>query len=256
MPTVFERLRDALAPDYELERELGGGGMGVVFVAREVALDRRVAIKGIRPELAAARATERFLREAKLLARLQHPNVMPVHHAGEAGGFAYYVMDYCEGETLEQRFARGRLTGEEVVRLGREMLSGLEAVHRAGLIHRDGKPPNVFLVSGRAVLGDFGLAVTAEVGSTAPTEPGGFVGTPGYTPPEQGLGGAVTPRTELYAVGTVLYEALTGRRWVVPEPGGPADWSGIPRPLRHVCDAPRRGPPNGGGPMPPAFAAR
>lgn len=234
MSTVFERLRDALAPEYELERELGGGGMGVVFLARDTALDRRVAIKTIRPELATARATERFVREARLLAQLKHPNIMPVHRAGEAGGFAYYVMDYCEGETLEDRFARGPLAPEEAVRIGRELLDGLDAVHRAGLIHRDVKPSNVFIVDRRAVLGDFGLALAAEVGTTAPTEPQGFVGTPGYTPPEQGLGGAVTPRTDLYAVGMVLYEALTGRRWVVPEPGGPADWSGVPRPLRYV----------------------
>jgi hypothetical protein len=238
MAAVLERLRVALAPDYELERELGGGGMGVVFLARDPALDRRVAIKVIRPELATARATERFLREAKLLAQLKHPNIMPVHRAGEAGGFAYYVMDYCEGETLEDRFARGPLSRGEAVRIGRDLLDGLDAVHRAGLIHRDVKPSNVFLVDRRAVLGDFGLALTAEVGTTAPTEPGGFVGTPGYTPPEQGLGGAVTPRTDLYAVGMVLYEALKGRRWVVPEPGGPADWSGIPRALRYVL---RRG---------------
>jgi len=234
MASLLERLQDALAPEYELERELGGGGMGVVFLARDAALDRRVAVKVIRPELATARATERFLREAKLLAQLKHPNIMPVHRAGEAAGFAYYVMDYCEGETLENRFARGPLSHEEAVRVGREMMDGLDAVHRAGLIHRDIKPSNVFLVDRRAVLGDFGLALAADVGTTAPTEPQGFVGTPGYTPPEQGLGGAVTPRTDLYAVGMVLYEALTGRRWVVPEPGGPADWSGIPRPLRHA----------------------
>src|SRR3990170_7429616 len=120
MSTVFERLRDALAPEYELERELGSGGMGIVSLAREVGLARRVAIKTIRPELATARATERFLREARLLAQLKHPNIMPVHRAGEAGGFAYYVMDYCEGETLEDHFGRGRLAREEAVRLGRE----------------------------------------------------------------------------------------------------------------------------------------
>src|SRR3989338_2420166 len=142
MSSLFERLRDALAPEYELERELGAGGMGVVFLARDSALDRRVAIKIIRPELATARATERFLREARLLAQLKHPNIMPVHRAGEAGGVAYYVMaysqreplllarltppnimpvprpggagvspyyamDYCEGETLQERLERG-----------------------------------------------------------------------------------------------------------------------------------------------------
>src|SRR3970040_1817577 len=204
MAAVLERLRVALAPDYELERELGGGGMGVGFLGRDPALDRRVAIKVIRPELATARATERFLREAKLLAQLKHPNIMPVHRAGEAGGFAYYVMDYCEGETLEDHFGRGRLAREEAVRIGRELLNGLDAVHRAGLIHRDVKPSNVLLVDRRAVLGDFGRARTADVGTRAPTQPGGCVGTPGYTPREQGLGGAVTPRAALYALGMLL----------------------------------------------------
>src|SRR3989304_5935384 len=149
MAAVLERLRVALAPDYELERELGGGGMGVVFLARDPALDRRVPIKVIRPELATARATERFLREAKLLAQLKHPNIMPVHRAGEAGGFAYYVMDYCEGETLQARLERGPLRSPEAVRLGCQLLEGLEAVHRAGLVHRDIKPANGFQI-GRA----------------------------------------------------------------------------------------------------------
>lgn len=232
MASVFERLRDALAPDYQLERELGGGGMGVVFLAREVALDRRVAIKIIRPELATARATERFLREARMLARLKHPSIMPVHRAGEAGGFAYYVMDYCEGETLQQRLEGGSVTSDQAVRLGRQLLEGLEAVHRAGLVHRDIKPANVFLLGDRAVLGDFGLAVPEAVGTSTPTEPAGFVGTPGYTPPEQAAGGRVTARTDLYAMGVVLYEAITARRWYAPAPEDAPDWSRIPPALR------------------------
>src|SRR3989304_3380344 len=132
MSSLFERLRDALAPEYELERELGAGGMGVVFLARDSALDRRVAIKIIRPELATARATERFLREARLLAQLKHPNIMPVHRAGEAGSFPYYVMDYCEEETLQARLERGPLSPPEAVRLGCQLLEGLEALPRAG----------------------------------------------------------------------------------------------------------------------------
>lgn len=234
MASVLERLRDALVPDYELERELGGGGMGVVFLARDTALDRRVAIKIVRPELATARATERFLREAKLLAQLKHPNIMPVHRAGEAGGFAYYVMDFCEDETLHARLERGPLGPPEAVRLGRQLLEGLEAVHRAGLVHRDIKPANVFLLGDRAVLGDFGLAIPETVGTSTPTEPAGFVGTPGYTPPEQAAGGVVTARTDLYAVGVVLYEALSGKRWYAPAPEGAPDWSGVPAALRPV----------------------
>src|SRR5574341_655146 len=232
MPSVLERLRDALAGEYQLEKELGAGGMGVVFLARDTALDCHVAIKIIRPELATARATERFLREAQLLAHLKHPNIMPVHRAGEAGGFAYYVMDYCEGETLQARLDRGPLSLGEVVRLGRQLLEGLEVVHQAGLVHRDIKPANVFLLGDRAVLGDFGLAVPERVGASAPTEPAGFVGTPGYTPPEQAAGEDVTARTDLYAVGVVLYEAATCKRWYAPAPEGAPDWSLVPVAVR------------------------
>ncbi len=234
MTSILERLRDALAPDYQIESEIGGGGMGVVFLAREAALDRRVAIKIIRPELATARAAERFLREARILARLKHPSIMPVHRAGEAGGFAYYVMDYCEGETLQQRLERGPVKLEEAVRLGRQLLEGLQAVHQAGLVHRDIKPANVFLVGDRAVLGDFGLAVPEALGTSTPTEPARFVGTPGYTPPEQAAGGTVTARTDLYALGVVLYEALTCRRWYAPAPEDAPDWSRVPPALRPV----------------------
>src|SRR3990170_597155 len=131
MSSVFERLRDARAPEYELERELGGGGMGVVFLARDSALDRRVAIKIIRPELATARATERFLREARLLAQLKHPSIMPVHRAGEVGGFPYYVMDYCEEETLQERLERGPLSPPEAVELPRKPLPKAAAPPRA-----------------------------------------------------------------------------------------------------------------------------
>ena len=131
MSSLFERLRDALAPEYELERELGAGGMGVVFLARDTALDRRVAIKIIRPELATARATERFLREARLLAQLKHPSIMPVHRAGEVDGFPYYVMDYCEEETLQERLERGPLSPPEAVELPRKPLPKAAAPPRA-----------------------------------------------------------------------------------------------------------------------------
>ncbi len=234
MSSVFERLREALAPDYELLRELGRGGMGVVFLARDVSLDRLVAVKVIRPEIATARAVERFVREARTLARLKHPNIVPVHRAGEVAGFAYYVMDHLGGETLDERLRRGPLPFAEVLRLGRDLLDGLQAVHESGLIHRDIKPANVFLIGNRAVLSDFGLALPVETDAAAPTEPPGFVGTPGYVAPEHGLSGTVTPLTDLYAAGMVLYEAATGRHWEVPAPHAAGDWSGVPRSLRHV----------------------
>jgi serine/threonine protein kinase len=157
---------------------------------------------------------------------------VPVHRAGEAGGLAYYAMDYCEGESLAERLERGPLKVADAVRLACELLEGLEVVHKAGLVHRDIKPANVFFEADRAVLGDFGLAVPEAVRASTPTEPAGFVGTPGYTPPEQAAGGAVTVRTDLYAVGVVLYEAITGRRWYAPAPEGAPDWSGIPTGFR------------------------
>ncbi len=234
MASVQDRLSEALAPDYQIEREIGGGGMGLVFLARDVALDRRVAIKIIRPELATARATERFLREARTLAHLKHPNIMPVHRAGEAGGFAYFVMDYCEDGTLWERLERGPLDLRETIRLGQQLLDGLEVVHRAGLVHRDIKPANVFFLGGRAVLGDFGLAIPEMVGGSTPTEPAGVVGTPGYRPPELSAGGTATARTDIYAVGVVLYEAMSGQRWYAPAPEGEHDWSRVPLKLRPV----------------------
>ena len=234
MASLFERLRDALAPDYELQRELGRGGMGLVFLARDVSLDRPVAIKVIRPELATARAVERFVREGRILARVRHPNIVPVHRAGEVAGFASYVMDHLGGEALEERLRRGPLNLGHVLRLGRDLLDGLQAVHDAGLVHRDIKPANVFLIGNRAVLSDFGLALPVEADGSAPTEPPGFVGTPGYVAPEHGLSGTVTPLTDLYVVGMVLYEAVTGRHWEVPAPNATGNWTGVPRALRQV----------------------
>lgn len=230
MTALLQRLRAALAGDYAIERELASGGMGVVFLGRDIALARPVAIKIIRPDLATAAGAERFLREARVLARVSHPNVVPVHHAGEAGGLFYYVMDYVEGETLADRLHHGPLPPERAVRLGDDLLAALEAVHAHDIVHRDVKPSNVFLLPDRAVLGDFGIAKSG--GETGPlTQPGKMVGTPGYMAPEQVTGGAVGPATDACAVGMVLYEALTGRQWAFDEPTARADWSGVPRRL-------------------------
>ncbi len=248
MSALEERLRDALAPQYQVARELASGGMGLVFLGRDVALDRRVAIKIIRPELATARAAERFLREAQILANLSHPNIVPVHHVGETGGFFYYVMDYLEGETLADRLRRGPLSGREALKLGRDLLDALEAAHRHRVVHRDIKPANIFLIDSRAVLADFGIAkpsASRDRVSTGEqelsvarrpslTEPGAVVGTPPYMPPEQATGGEVTERTDLYAVGMVLYEAYTGRHWPVFDPLERADWSGAPARVARV----------------------
>jgi serine/threonine protein kinase/tetratricopeptide (TPR) repeat protein len=229
MTTVLERLREALKPEFEVERELASGGMGLVYLARDLKLNRLVAIKTIRPELATAHAAERFLLEARTLARLQHPNVISVHLAGEADGLPYYVMDFFDGETLADRLGRGPLPLAEVRDLGEHLLSALEAVHTLDVIHRDIKPANIFLQDGRTILADFGIAKAPTPSSL--TAEGVTVGTPDYMAPEQALGQEVTPRTDLYSVGLVLYEAVTGVRWHAERLGDEPDWGAVPTKL-------------------------
>jgi hypothetical protein len=234
---LFERLSRAIAPEYEMIRELGGGGMGFVYLALDRALDRVVAIKAIRPELATAAAVNRFLREARVLARIQHPNIVPVHRAGTADGLPYYVMEYVQGETLADRLRRGPLSEREAITIGRALLEALAAAHAAGVVHRDVKPANVFLAEGRVLLGDFGVA---RVDTTDPdgTSTSGNVGTPTYMAPEQAAGGGATERSDLYAAGMVVYEMLTGRRWIPVADPVLAEWSAVPRrhraPLRRA----------------------
>jgi len=214
MPSLLERLRDALAPRYEVEAEVATGGMAIVFRAHDTSLDRVVAIKVLRPDLATATAEERFRREARTLASFSHPNMVAIHDVGEADGLSYYVMDFVEGETLATRLSRGPLDGREAFRLGRDLLEAVARMHEAGVVHRDIKPSNVFLVDGRALLADFGVAhleVSGEDSLTGEDAPS--PGTPAYMAPEQKTGEPVSPATDLYAVGLVLYEALPGRRW-------------------------------------------
>jgi serine/threonine protein kinase len=234
MTTILDRLREVLAPEYHVEEELAKGGMGIVFRAREVLLDRPVAIKIIRPELASARAADKFLREARILANLRHPNVVPVHRAGEVEGFFYYVMEFIEGETLADRLEKGPLPRAEALKLGRDLLAALEAVHSVGVVHRDIKPSNILLIGDRAVLTDFGIAKPSVDPSTAPPRPGRVVGTVGYMPPEQAFGWNVTPRTDLFAAAAVVYEAYTGRRWGDQMPDRRPNWGGIPRTITPV----------------------
>ena len=157
---LFDRLQDAVTPDYRLERELGSGGMGRVFLATDLTLNCPVALKLLRPELATAHAADAFTREAQLMARINHPNVVAIHHAYSKAGLHYYIMEFIDGPTLEQRLERGPLARNDVVRLGRDLLDGLESVHRAGIVHRDIKPSNVFVMGDplRAKLSDFGIA--------------------------------------------------------------------------------------------------
>jgi serine/threonine protein kinase len=234
MSSLLERLQDAVAPAFTVEHEIGRGGMGIVFLGHDVALDRAVAIKVLQPELATHHAAARFLREARLLAKLSHPNVVPIHQVGEQSGLFYYIMDYVAGETAAARLERGVMTPAEVVALGADLLSGLDAAHRHGIVHRDVKPSNIFLLPDRAILADFGIAQPTSGPDTTLTGPGEIVGTLRYMSPEQRVGSErVDHRADLYATGVVLYEALTGR---VPRLPGyeSVDWSGVPMERRRV----------------------
>ena len=234
MPPLIERLRSALAAEYEVAGELASGGMGIVYRARDIALDRPVAIKLLRPESATAAVAERFLREARILASVRHPCIVPIHRAGEADGLPYYVMDLLEGETLAARIRRGALPPGEVAQVGDDLLSALEVVHARGVVHRDIKPSNVFCEAGRAVLSDFGVATSASAEAEPLTGSGALVGTPAYMAPEQLAGGEVTEKTDVYAVGLVLYEALTARRFVPGSAREGAAWHGVPRAVAPV----------------------
>ncbi|MGD8277587.1 MAG: serine/threonine-protein kinase [Gemmatimonadota bacterium] len=216
-----------------MTRTLGGGGMGFVYLARDRSLDRVVAIKAIRPELATEAAVSRFLREARVLGRIRHPNIIPVHRAGMADGLPYYVMEYVEGETLAERIARRRMSEREAITTGRALLDALGAAHAAGVIHRDVKPANVFLTGSRVLLGDFGVA---RVDTTDPdaTSTSGHIGTPAYMAPEQSAGGIVTEQSDVYAAAMVIYEMLTGRRWTPVADPRAADWAGVPHRYRHA----------------------
>jgi serine/threonine-protein kinase len=214
----FAALQAALGSQYRLERELGRGGMGVVFRATDTALDRPVAIKVVHPELAAhSSIARRFLAEARTIARLRHPNVVAVHAAGTADGLLYYVMDEIAGESLRQRLARdGRLDPAEAGRITADLAQALDAAARAGVVHRDVKPENVLIESGsgRAMLADFGIArAVAGGGGTgaSSTGQGVAVGTPNYMSPEQAAGEEIDGRSDLYALGVVAYEMLAGR---------------------------------------------
>jgi tRNA A-37 threonylcarbamoyl transferase component Bud32 len=233
MATLFQRVQQALIPDYELERELGAGGMGVVFVAWEPALKRRVAVKVLRPELATATAAERFRREAEALARAAHPNVVTIHKASERGGISFLVMELFDS-TLAARLAGGPLPERDALRLGRRLLEGLGQVHHLGIVHRDIKPGNVFFRGDDPVLGDFGIAKQRASGDETLTGTDPQPGTPAYMAPEQLAGRDITPAADLYAAGALLYETLTARRWPGVGEVRRADWSGIRTPVIRV----------------------
>ena len=190
-PELPALLQDALAERYTLERELGRGGMATVYLAQDLKHDRPVALKVLHPELAASLGPERFLREIKLAARLQHPHIMTVLDSGESAGQLWFTMPYIEGESLRDRLTRERqLPIGDAVRLTREAALALDFAHRQGVVHRDIKPENILLVDGQALVADFGIARAIERGGGPQlTETGVSIGTPAYMSPEQSVGG-------------------------------------------------------------------
>ena len=213
MTDVLGRLTAALADRYRIERELGAGGMATVYLAHDLKHDRHVALKVLRPELAAMLGAERFVVEIKTTAALQHPHILPLFDSGQADTFLYYVMPYVEGETLRSKLNRETQLGiDEAVRIATEVADALDYAHRHGVIHRDIKPENILLHDGRPMVADFGiaLALSAAAGGRM-TETGLSLGTPHYMSPEQATAEKdLTNRADIYSLGCVLYEMLTG----------------------------------------------
>ena len=213
MAELLDRLQTALAGRYRLSREIGAGGMATVYLAEDFRHDRRVAVKVLRPELAAVIGAERFLAEIKVTANLQHPHILPLFDSGAADSYLFYVMPFVEGETLRDRLTREKqLPIGDAVRITTEVASALDYAHRHGVVHRDIKPENILLHDGQALVADFGIALAASKASGARmTETGMSLGTPHYMSPEQAMGEReITPRSDVYALGAVLYEMLTG----------------------------------------------
>ncbi len=214
MPDL-DRLKSALSDRYEIEREIGQGGMATVYLAQDLKHHRQVALKVLRPELSAALGSERFLQEIEIAANLTHPHILPLYDSGETDGFLYYVMPYIKGQTLRQRVAEhGELPVHEAVKIIREVVDALAYAHEQGVVHRDIKPDNVMLSGRHALVMDFGVAkaVSEATGRNQLTTAGVALGTPAYMSPEQATADPhIDHRADIYAVGALAYELLTGR---------------------------------------------
>ena len=211
---LLSRLQADLHDKYAVERELGRGGMATVYLARDLKLDRTVAVKVLHPDLGAAVGADRFRREIQIVTRLTHPHILPIYDSGEAAGSLYYVMPFVEGESLRQKLDREQqLSVDEAIRITTEVASALDYAHRHGVIHRDIKPENILLEDGHAITADFGIArAVSEAGGERLTQTGVTLGTPTYMSPEQAMAERVLDgRTDMYSLACVLYEMLAGQ---------------------------------------------
>jgi eukaryotic-like serine/threonine-protein kinase len=242
VPSTLEQLNAALADRYTLERVLGVGGMATVYVAHDLKHNRKVALKVLKPELAAALGAQRFLQEIQVTANLQHPHILPLYDSGSAGGALFYVMPLIQGESLRDRLTREKmLTIDETIRIIQQIAGAVDFAHRHGVIHRDIKPENILLQDGEALIADFGIALAlAEAGGDRLTGTGLSLGTVQYMSPEQATGERdLDARSDVYALGAVTYEMLAGE----PPVTGPSQRAMIaklmterPTPLRVVRD--------------------
>src|SRR5687768_4912131 len=239
-PLLLERLRGAMSDEYTIDRELGRGGMATVYLAQDTKHERLVALKVLHPDIAASLGPDRFLREIKLAARLNHPHILPLHDSGDAGGFLYYVMPYVEGESLRQRLDRDQHLGVDVaVQHGCAIASATDYAQPERIVHGDIKPEKVMLYEGEAMVMDFGIAkALSAAGSETLTQTGMMIGTPAYVSPEQAACETnLDGKSDQYSLACVVYEMLTGER---PFSGGTPQatmakrFSEMPRAVRQI----------------------